>query len=172
MGRGSETATLFRGEIVGLEMDLDAAHMPTISVRAYDRSHRLHRGRTSRTFVQMSDTDIVQKIGQEMGFTVTAKATPIVHDWLMQNNQTNWEFLSECATRCAFRLFLKGERELHFEPIDYYPGVGVRLPGRPGLAGRAHRSRRCRSARCWRPTTSPTPSQIRRPSARSCTRGR
>ena len=116
---GGETATLFRGEIVGLEMDLDAHHMPTISVRAYDRSHRLHRGRTSRTFVQMSDSDIVNKIGQEMGFSVNAKFTPIVHDWLMQNNQTNWEFLSECAVRCAFRLYMKGERDLYFEPIDY-----------------------------------------------------
>ena len=116
---GGAAATLFRGEIVGLEMDLDAHHLPTISVRAYDRSHRLQRGRYSRTFVQMTDADIVQKIGQEAGFTVTATATPIVHDWLMQNNQTNWEFLSDCAVRCGFRLFLKGERELYFAPIDY-----------------------------------------------------
>ena len=49
--------TVFDGEVVGLEMDLSAHHTATMIVRAYDKSHRLHRGRKSRTFVDVKDSD-------------------------------------------------------------------------------------------------------------------
>ena len=119
-GQEAATAkTLFQGEIVAVEMDLDARHMVTLSIRAYDRSHRLHRGRHTQTYVQMTDSDIVSKVGQEAGFTVKAAATTVIHDWIMQNNQTNWEFLQECAARCGYRLFVTDSNKLNFQPIDY-----------------------------------------------------
>jgi len=110
----SALTTLFWGEVTALEMDLAAHGVPTLLVRCMDRSHRLHRGRSARSFVQVKDSDIVQRIGQETGFQVKAEATAQVHDWVFQNNQTNWEFLTERAARNGFRLFIKGERELHF----------------------------------------------------------
>jgi hypothetical protein len=99
-------------------MDMNARSLPTVLVRAFDRGHRLHRGRKRQTFVQSSDSDIVSKVGQAAGFTVEATATSPVHDWVMQNNQTDWEFLSERAARNGFRLYVKGARKLCFEPVD------------------------------------------------------
>ncbi len=106
---------IFYGEITGLELDLAAHGVPTTVVRCLDRSHRLHRGRQSRSFVQMTDSDIVNKIGGELGFTVHADSTSQVHDWILQNNQTNWEFLNERAARNGSRLYVQGgERDLYF----------------------------------------------------------
>lgn len=110
--------TLFHGEVVALELDLTAQGVPTTVVRCFDRSHRLHRGRFSRSFVQMTDADIVQKIGAEAGFTVHADATPQVHEWVFQNNQTNWEFLHERANRNGFRLYVQGEKDLAFHNVS------------------------------------------------------
>lgn len=109
--------SIFYGEVTALEMDLAAHGVPTLSVRCYDRSHRLQRGCHNRSFVQMTDTDIVRKIGDEMGFQVTADSTAQVHDWVFQNNQTNWEFLTERAARNGFRLYLEGKSHLLFKEV-------------------------------------------------------
>lgn len=110
--------TIFWGEVTAQEMDLSGADgVPTVVIRSFDRSHRLHRGRQSRTWTRIKDSEIVQEIGREVGLKVTATSTPQVHDWVIQNNQTNWEFLCERAARNGYRLYLKGERELVFEPV-------------------------------------------------------
>lgn len=108
---------LFHGEITAIELDLAAHGVPTLVVRCFDRSHRLHRGRFSRSFVQMTDADIVQKVGSDAGFNVQADSTSQVHDWVFQNNQTNWEFLLERAAHNGFRLFVTGEKDLHFKKV-------------------------------------------------------
>lgn len=120
-------ATLFHGEITALEMDMAALGTPTVLVRCYDRSHRLHRGRYSRTFVNVTDSDIVQQVGSEMGFTVTSDPTSIVHDWVMQDNESNWEFLNDRAARNGHRLYVKGLKELCFKGVDAAPGDTVTL---------------------------------------------
>ncbi len=116
-GRDALT-TIFQGEVTGIEMDLAGHGVPTIVVRCFSKAHRLHRGRLSRSFVQVTDTDIVRKVGQELGFRVTADDTSQVHDWVMQNNQTNWEFLQQIAARVGYRLYVKGEDELCFKKVE------------------------------------------------------
>jgi phage protein D len=114
----SHSQPLFNGEVVALEMDLAGHGVPTLVVRCFDRSHRLHRGRHSRSFVQMTDTDIVRKIGGEAGFQVHADSSAQVHDWVFQNNQTNWVFLTERAAQNGFRLYVQGENELFFRKVQ------------------------------------------------------
>jgi phage protein D len=109
--------TIFQGEVTALEMDLAAHGVPTLSIRCCDRSHRMHRGRKSRSFVQAKDTDIVKKVGAEDGFTVHADETSQVHEWIFQNNQTNWEFLTERAAHNGYRLYVQGEKDLYFEKV-------------------------------------------------------
>src|SRR5262249_20373745 len=65
---GEKLESIFIGEVTGLEMDLAAHGVPTLVVRCYDRSHRLQRGRYNRSFVQVTDTDIVKRIGEQVGF--------------------------------------------------------------------------------------------------------
>lgn len=119
--------TVFDGEILGLELDLSAHHVPTMVVRCYDRSHRLHRGRLSRAFVNVTDTDLVNKIGSELGFEVDADDTGQVHDWVMQRNLTNWEFLTERAKRNGFRLYLEGPKSLKFKKVGQEPDDVIQL---------------------------------------------
>ena len=63
--RGREGA-LFDGEIVELEPDF-AEDTHRLIVRAFDRLHRLSRGRHVRSFLNVSDGDLVQKIAREVG---------------------------------------------------------------------------------------------------------
>ena len=117
-GYGSGSLTkIFDGEITALEMDMAAQGVPTLLVRGFDKGHRLHRGRKRETFVQSTDSDIASKVGQSAGFTVQADTTSPTHDWVMQNNQTDWEFLSERAARNGFRLYVEGANTLCFKKV-------------------------------------------------------
>lgn len=117
-GYGSQVSTLFIGEIVGLDMDLSALNAPTFLLRALDKSHRLHRGRKSRSFVQVKDSDLVRQLIGEAGLTHgTIEETTGVHAWVFQNNQTNWEFLYARAHRAGFRLSVEGDGKVNFQKV-------------------------------------------------------
>jgi phage protein D len=116
---GFDTAveTIFDGEITVQEMDMNAQGVPMFVLRCYNRAHRLHRGRHRRSFVQSTDSDIVSKVAGEAGLTASVDATSIVHQWVFQNNQTNWEFLSERAARNGYRLYVEGQQTLCFRKV-------------------------------------------------------
>jgi uncharacterized protein involved in type VI secretion and phage assembly len=99
--------TVFNGEIVELEPVFEGAEQK-VTVRAFDRLHRLTRGRYVRTFVQMTDADIMQKVIQEVGLQSDIESTSEVHDHLFQSNQTNLEFLQSRASALGRYLYAEG----------------------------------------------------------------
>jgi phage protein D len=113
LGRDEDPETVFSGEITAVELEAVNNQTPRILVRAYDRSHRLHRGLHSRSFVNMSDSDIVAKIAQEVGLSASSDSTDTVHDYVFQYNLSNWEFLRQRAARNGFECYVDG-RTLHF----------------------------------------------------------
>ncbi|MDJ0747766.1 MAG: VgrG-related protein [Xenococcaceae cyanobacterium MO_167.B27] len=107
---------LFSGEMTGIECHFNESSQAPIVIRAYDVSHRLHRGRYNRSFQNMTDSDIVKKIVAEMSIkTGNIANSGAPHDYLFQENQTNMEFLRERAFRIGFELYVK-DNKLHFCP--------------------------------------------------------
>ncbi|RYG35375.1 hypothetical protein EON81_12900 [bacterium] len=118
VGYGQEPLqSVFIGEITALEMDLAALGVPMLTIRCLDQAHRLHRGRQRRTFEQQTDSDIVRRLARDNGLRLEADDTTGVHPWVIQNNQTDWEFLSMLAERNSFRLYLKEEDKLFFKKV-------------------------------------------------------
>jgi phage protein D/phage baseplate assembly protein gpV len=113
MGHGESPAVVFKGEITALELTIDDDAAPRYSVRGYNRAHRLQRGRQSRTFLNVTDSDIATTIASESGLQGATDSTSEVFDYVAQNNQTNWEFLLERARRNGYELFVSGTT-LHF----------------------------------------------------------
>ena len=110
---GDTTHQLFDGEVVELESDFFPGERRVV-VRAFDRLHRLARGRHVRSFVNMSDGDIINKIVQEVGLTAQLGPTPTVHPYVLQDNITNLEFLRGRAALLGYLLFVHG-KTLHCE---------------------------------------------------------
>jgi uncharacterized protein involved in type VI secretion and phage assembly len=99
---------VLKGEITAIETHFTGESQAPVIVRGYDVSHRLHRGRYNRSFQNMTDSDIVKKITEEIGIeagTVDASGSP--HDYVFQENQTNMQFLRERAARIGFELFIQ-----------------------------------------------------------------
>ena len=67
MGYVDNLTTLITGEITGLEPEFCANEPPIVTVRGYDRRHRLLRGRKTRSFVKVKDSAIASQIASEAG---------------------------------------------------------------------------------------------------------
>jgi phage protein D len=105
---------LIEGEITAIEVHFNERSEAPIVIRGYDISHRLHRGRYNRSFLNMTDSDIVHKIASETGIKpgkIDPSGEP--HEYVFQENQTNMEFLRERAARIGFELFVQSDK-IHF----------------------------------------------------------
>lgn len=105
---------LIDGEITGIEVHFNKKSEAPIIVRGYDTSHRLHRGRQNRSFLNSTDSDIVREIAVEVGIELgKIDESGAAHEYVFQENQTNMEFLRERAARIGFELFIE-DGEINF----------------------------------------------------------
>jgi len=122
----TKRTVLMKGEVTSLEPDINSTERSTLSARGYDLSHRLHRVRHTATFQNVTDSDIAQRLAQGASLRTQITPTTEVYEYLMQANQTDWEFLMERAQRIGYRLFVEG-KTLHFEPPPPSPAVVTKL---------------------------------------------
>ena len=92
------------GEVTTVEIDADVG-TPLLTIRGYDRLHRLQRGRKTRTFAQVKDSDLVTKLAGEGGLTASIATTSGVYGYILQNNETNLEFLQRRIHRLGMEMF-------------------------------------------------------------------
>jgi uncharacterized protein involved in type VI secretion and phage assembly len=92
--------TLFKGQIVTLEAEYGGGCH--VAVRAYDRSHVLHRSRATRTFQNQTSSDIVTKIVSDAGLSAVCDPSGEPHEFMQQDNETDWEFLWRLAEKIGF----------------------------------------------------------------------
>jgi uncharacterized protein involved in type VI secretion and phage assembly len=123
---GSHKDILIKGEITALEPHFDVAGDTSLTLRGYDKSHRLHRGRQTRTFLKQKDDSIVQTIAGEVGLSPQIDATTVTYDYVLQNNQTNMEFLQARAERIGYQVYA-AEGKLYFKKGDDKLGDGPTL---------------------------------------------
>ena len=126
---GPDQATpkrLLVGEITTVEPDYPYGSAPVLMLRGYDRAHRLHRGHKTRSYVQMTDSDIVTKIAREYGLKPEVDDTTEVYPYILENNQTDFEFIMERARRLGFS-FLVDDQSLLFKKPGSLPSETVEL---------------------------------------------
>jgi phage protein D/phage baseplate assembly protein gpV len=99
--------SMFEGEITGVDVRYGNSHEASIVVKGYDLSHRLHMGRHNRSFLNMTDSDIATKIIKEVGIPIgEIEDAGIVHEYVFQENETNFVFLQSRAARLGFEMYI------------------------------------------------------------------
>ena len=101
--------SVMTGEITGLEPEFRAGELRTVTVRGYDRRHRLMRGRKTRSFTRMKDSEIAAQVAREARLTSKVEDTGGTLDYVMQHNQSDLEFLQARASRLGFEVVVEGE---------------------------------------------------------------
>jgi phage protein D len=128
MGYHNHLETLFSGEITGLEPDFPEKGTPTLTVRAYDRRHRLMRKRKTLSFTNLKDSDIASKLGRESGLKPEVEDSKVVLSYVLQHNQTDLDFLTSRARRIDYEVVVE-DRALYFRhrKIEQDAALSLRL---------------------------------------------
>lgn len=100
----SSTEKLIVGEVTSIEAVCEDLVIHTV-VRGYEKAHRLQRARRTRTYVDMTDSDIAEKVAKDAGLTIgTVDSTCASHTHISQVAQTDWEFLKQRAREIGFEV--------------------------------------------------------------------
>jgi phage protein D len=126
LGYLDDLETVIVGEITGLEPEFRQDRLPSLTVRGFDRLHRLQRGRRTRTFIQQKDSDVASQIANDAGLTPQVEDSSVTHDYLLQANQTDFEFLRERARRISYEVSVE-DRTLMFQPVKNADGAALTL---------------------------------------------
>ena len=121
------TQTLFKGEIVTVEPTFQAGHVAMV-VRAYDRSHRMMRSRKQRTFLDQTISDIVKKVAGDSGIRVAADSSGGALDFVLQHNETDWDFVWRLAKRIGFEFICDDTQAEFKKPNPNAESVSLTYP--------------------------------------------
>jgi phage protein D len=124
---------LIAGEVTSIEAICADLHVYTV-VRGYSKAHRLQKARRTRTFVNMTDSDVARKVARDAGLSVgTVDDTSTTHDHLAQIAQTDWDFLKSRAREVGYEVGVADDKFYFRRP----PGMPAGGGGLGGLAAAA-----------------------------------
>jgi uncharacterized protein involved in type VI secretion and phage assembly len=113
----SAAEMLIDGEVTSLEADYDA-NLSLSIIRGYDKSHRLHRGRRTATYKNVSDSDIVRTVVGRAGLTIKQiDSTSGTFDHVTQANQSDWDFLKARARETNYEMGMDEGKFYYRRPV-------------------------------------------------------
>ena len=103
-----ESDSLFQGKIMGLEATFPEGESPGISVLAEDRFQDLRMNRRTRTFTDVTDSDVINQIATDHGLSPSVDLTGPTYKVLAQVNQSDLAFMRERARAIDAEVWMDG----------------------------------------------------------------
>ena len=116
MGYLDVLITMIVGEIISLRPSFPADGTPQLEVSGYDLSHQFTKVRKQRSFEDTKDSEIVASIAREAKHKLKTEIDPTetVHHHVVQDGQTDYDFINGLAERNFFEFFVR-EKTLYFQ---------------------------------------------------------
>jgi len=140
---------MFSGVITSIRPTFPESGSSTVRIEGYTEMRRLRGSTKTRTFQDVTDKEIAQKIASEVQLTLDADETPTKHPYVIQYNQTDQVFLVERARRIGFQVRVE-EKTLYFKAGNAQTTVYTLLWGHPSEP--IDRSRRVMPLRSFSPS--------------------
>ncbi|MFY1671342.1 phage late control D family protein [Plantactinospora sp. WMMB334] len=118
LGSVRELYPVMVGEVTSLEPAFDAGRTPMLTVRGYDLRTRLFRRQRTRTFTGTRDSAIARQVAADAQLRAEVTDTRATLDYVLQNNQTDLEFLQQRAKVIGYEIFVR-DRVLYFRPPQH-----------------------------------------------------
>jgi phage protein D len=111
-GFQSSLETVFEGEVTGLAADFQTEAPTTVTVEGHSKLHRLRGATKTKTYLNLTDGQIVAQLAKAAGLSAAVDATNTRHQYVLQANQTDFDFLLDRARRIGFELRSEGKKLL------------------------------------------------------------
>jgi uncharacterized protein involved in type VI secretion and phage assembly len=116
-GSSSTPVSLIKGHVTGIEVEYAPEGIPFLRVRGYDKSIRLSQGRKTRTFLSKKITEMMSSIVGDHGVTLDVDATTEIFDHFIQNNQTDWDFITYYARQNGMLVYSDATKTYVKKPV-------------------------------------------------------
>lgn len=110
LGYVDDLQDMIDGEITQISPTFPADGVPTVAIEGHDLLHRLRGTNNTRTFLNVTDKDIAEQIGQKLNLQVDAQDPKIQYEYVIQPNQVDLEFLRERARKVHFEILVEGKK--------------------------------------------------------------
>jgi phage protein D len=137
MGYGdfSQLPTLITGIITEVTTGFAEGGAPELTVAGYDAMFPLTLGKKSRSWQNITDSAVVNKLAGEYGLATDIQNTQQTHPQIEQNQESDFDLLKKLAERNHFEFYVSTPGTLHFgEANDKGDGVVTLLWGRTLLS--------------------------------------
>ncbi len=108
---------IFKGEVTSFSVDFKSImeESPMVAVvQAHDKSHRMHRTKKTKTYLNKKASDIATGIAREHGLTPKVDSTGQVYEHVFQANLSDSQFLKQLGDRENCEVYVS-QGELHFK---------------------------------------------------------
>lgn len=119
-------ATLFDGRITALEARFPEATPPRIAILAEDRLQDLRMTRRTRSFADVSDSDLFQRIANDHGLTPQTDVSGPTHKVVTQVNQSDLALMRDRARAIGAEIWID-DRTLHAAPRSTRRGQAMAI---------------------------------------------
>jgi phage protein D len=103
-----ESDSIFQGKIMGLEAAFPEGQSPELTVLAEDRFQDLRMNRRTRTFTDVSDSDVINQIATDHGLSPSVDLNGPTYKVLAQVNQSDLAFIRERARAVDAEVWMDG----------------------------------------------------------------
>ncbi len=100
---------LFDGEVTAVELTRGPGTESAWLLRGYDLLHRLRKRQRPRVFEEVTLEELAQAVVADLGLTVACADSGPQITRLVQHRQSDWDLLSEAASRTGRYLILDGK---------------------------------------------------------------
>ncbi len=127
MGYYGALRVMLKGEITSLRPSFPGGGSPTLAVSGLNVLHRLRTQQESRTYVDMTDSDIARQIGTRLNVDVEPadRADEPTFAYLIQDNQYDIIFLMERARQVGYDIFVQEDEDSGRTKLLYRPSTTV-----------------------------------------------
>jgi phage protein D len=117
MGYKDDVEEVINAEITGISPLYRMNSDDQVSINGYDQLHRLHRGVKTRTFSNMSFTDIVKQIASDAGMQNDVDELGSEEQFMIQRDQTDFEYLLKIAKNYNCKVWVE-DGKLYFKKLE------------------------------------------------------
>lgn len=126
-GDPEEQTAVFSGMIIKQALSIRPHAAPQLTVECRHKAVKITVGRKSAVFHDSTDSDAINQILQEAGFTdVDVEDTPLTHNELVQYNCTDWDFMVARAEQNGL-LVLTNNESITLRRPDYMGDAALSL---------------------------------------------
>ena len=121
LGKDGRPILLIKGEVTALEPEFAEGMVAQLVVRGYDRLHRLYCEVKSKTYLNIKDSDLAERIANAIKLTPDVETTKTVYAHIYQHNQSDLAFLMERAWRIGYECFVDDNKLIFRRPTTNGP---------------------------------------------------